>query len=317
MAYRLLFIIDPISGISPTADTTFAFMLAAQARGHELNYCEVGDLYVDSGQPMAHARHITLSSTAPHFGIGDHRLQPLASYHAIFMRKDPPVDLTYLYATQILSLLHPPLPLLINNPQALRDANEKLYALRFPTLTPPTLVSRDLGQLRRFLDILGGHMIVKPLDGCGGAGVLLLSSDDRNLNVLLELSTNNGTRLVLAQQYIPEIRQGDKRILLLAGEPLGAILRVPRPNEHRGNLHVGASCVPTTLTARDSEIIETLAPHLVAAGLFFVGIDVIGAYLTEVNVTSPTGIQELSRFMDHDCSADVITRVEAAIAAQS
>ena len=315
MVYRFLFIMDPISGISPAKDTTFAFMLAAQARGHELHYCEVGDLYVEACQPFARSHAGSVSLAPPHFASWRQQTLPLHVYHAIFMRKDPPVDSDYLYASQMLSLLHPPLPLLINNPRALRDANEKLYALHFPTLTPPTLVSRDLPQLRRFLDTLGGHMIVKPLDGYGGAGVLFLSRNDRNLNVLLELSTNNGTRLVLAQQYIQEIRQGDKRILLLDGEPLGAILRIPREDEHRGNLHVGGGCEATTLTDRDREIIRTLSPHLIAAGLFFVGIDVIGPFLTEVNVTSPTGIQELSQFAHHDYASDVIARVEARIAA--
>jgi len=317
MPYRFLFIMDPIEAILPDKDTTFALMLAAQRRGHQIHYCEAMDLYTEQGLPGARTHRISVHRAASHFAIESTIAQPLTSFDAILMRKDPPVDTDYIYATQLLSLLKPPLPLLVNAPQALRDYNEKLAALHFPTLTPRTLISRQIPQLQAFLGSLGGQMIIKPLNGCGGTGVLLVRADDRNANTLLEISTNNGNTLIVAQEYLPEIRQGDKRILLVDGAAIGAILRVPRANDHRGNLHVGGTCEPTTLTQRDKEIVSAIGPHLNRNGLFFVGVDVIGEFMTEINVTSPTGIQELSAFDGHDHASDMISLLEARIAVAS
>src|SRR5262249_2227614 len=220
--------------------------------------------------------------------------EPLAGFDVIFMRKDPPVDTAYLFATHVLSLVDGTSTWVVNNPQALRDANEKLYALHFSDLIPPSIVTCEISRLKASRDGLGGEMIVKPLDGCGGAGVFHVQRRDRNLNAILELSTDNGRRWIMGQQYLPEIRLGDKRLIVLDGEPIGATLRVPREDEHRGNIHVGGTCVQAPITARDRLIVATMAARLRRDGLVFVGLDIIGDYLTEVNVTSPTGVQEIN-----------------------
>jgi len=236
---------------------------------------------------------------------------PLTWFDAIFMRKDPPFDLPYYFATQVLGLVDPRTTFVLNDPRGLREANEKLYALRFPDLIPESLVSADPAHLKAFMDDLGGEMIVKPLDGCGGAGVFHVHRGDRNLNAILELSTLNGTRLVMAQRYLAAAREGDKRLILLAGEPLGAVLRVPREDEHRGNIHVGARVERARVDACDREICRRMAPRLEADGLYFVGLDVIGGLVTEVNVTSPTGVQEIDRLDGVCLEARVLDFVEA------
>jgi glutathione synthase len=229
------------------------------------------------------------------------------------MRKDPPFDLDFYFATQLLSLVDPRRTLVINRPSGLREANEKLYALRFPEVTPKTVVTADMLRLREFLEELGGEMIIKPLDGCGGAGVFHLHRSDRNLTSILETATQNGSRLIMGQQYLPEVRQGDKRLIVLDGEPLGGVLRVPREDEHRGNIHVGGQVVRSEVTDRDREICRRLAPSLKADGLYFVGLDIIGGWLTEVNVTSPTGVQEIDRLDGVNLEAKVIDFVEAGV----
>jgi glutathione synthase len=198
----------------------------------------------------------------------------------------------------------------MNHPKGLREANEKLYALRFPEQIPQTLVSSDRQRLKEFMFELGGEMIVKPLDGCGGSGVFYLNQQDRNTNSILEAATENGHKLVMGQRYLPEIRQGDKRIIVLNGAPLGAVLRVPLEEETRGNIHVGGQCVKTEVTERDREICAALAPLLRADGLYFVGLDVIGSYLTEVNVTSPTGIQEINSLDNVHLESQVVDFIE-------
>jgi glutathione synthase len=310
MAYRFLFIMDPIDRILPDKDTTFVFMLESQRRGHAVHHCAVSDLFVDRSRPKARSRRTEVCRSTPHYQLFEERTEDLTWFDAVFMRKDPPVDLAYLAATHILSLLDPAGTLVLNNPRGLRDANEKLYALHFPDVIPPSLVTAEIPRLKAFLDELGGQMIIKPLDGCGGAGVFHLHRDDRNLNSILEMSTANGTRLLMAQRYLPEIREGDKRVIVLNGQPLGAVLRVPREDEHRGNIHVGGTCRSAPLTARDRAITAAVAPHLQRDGLYFVGLDIIGHWLTEVNVTSPTGIQEINA-LDHVClEAEVVGFVE-------
>jgi glutathione synthase len=210
------------------------------------------------------------------------------------MRKDPPVDRDYFFATLILERARGS-TLLVNDPRGLRDANEKLYIFNFPSLIPPTRVTRSIAELRRALDEWGGEMIVKPLYGSGGFGVLHVRAGDRNANSILDLVSHDGRELVMTQRYLPQAREGDKRIILLDGEPIGAVLRVPRSDDLRANLHVGGTPERTTLTARDLEICNTIAPRLRDDGLYLVGIDVIGGWLTEVNVTSPTGVQEIDR----------------------
>jgi glutathione synthase len=227
------------------------------------------------------------------------------------MRKDPPFDLEYYFATQVLSLVDPTHTFVINDPRGLREANEKLYALNFPTLIPPTLVTRDADRLKGFMGEMGGEMIVKPLDFAGGAGVFHLHRADRNLNALLETATVHGTRMVMAQRYLPEARTGDKRVIVLDGKPLGATLRVPREDETRANIHVGGTCEHAPLTLRDREICATIDPRLRADGLHFVGLDVIGDWVTEINVTSPTGVQEINTLDGVRLESQVIDFVEA------
>jgi glutathione synthase len=293
MARRFLFIMDPIERILPDKDTTFVLMLESLARQHSVYYCGVADLFVRQATPCARFRRAEVLRGVPHYQLFEERREELAWFHAIFMRKDPPVDLLYLFATHILSLVPPP-TLVLNHPRGLRDANEKLYALNFPEVIPPSIVTCDLARLKAFMDELGGEMIIKPLDGCGGEGIFHLRRSDRNLNAILEMATDHGRRLIMGQRYLPEIRAGDKRLILLNGTPLGATLRVPREDEHRGNIHVGGTCIRADVTPRDRFIAETLAPRLRQDGLIFVGLDIIGDYLTEVNVTSPTGVQEIN-----------------------
>lgn len=303
---RLLFIMDPIERVLPDKDTTFAFMLEGLRRGLEVYYCGVLDLFATGPLPYGRVRRVEVRRDTPHYTLYEERIEQLVWFDAVFMRKDPPVDAAYLFATHLLSLVDARRTLVLNRPSALRDANEKLYALNFPAVIPPTLVTADPDLLRRFMAEQGGEMIVKPLDGCGGAGVFHLHDQDRNLNAILETSTANGTRLIMAQRYLPEVRDGDKRIIVLNGKALGAVLRVPREDENRGNIHVGGAVQRTGLTAADARIVETLGPRLRQDGLYFVGLDVIGGFLTEVNVTSPTGVQEIDRFDGTNLAAAVI-----------
>jgi glutathione synthase len=261
---------------------------------------EVENLFVRHGSALGRYRRLHVARATPHYELGESVTGDLEDFDALLMRKDPPFDMRFFFATHLLSLIDGRKCFVMNNPQGLREANEKLYALRFPEQIPQTLVTGDMEQLKGFMEELGGEMIIKPLDGCGGSGVFYLNQQDRNTNAILEAATDNGRKLIMGQRYLPEIRQGDKRIIVLDGEPLGAVLRVPLETETRGNIHVGGQCVKTEITPRDREICDALAPLLIGDGLYFVGLDVIGGFLTEVNVTSPTGIQEING-LDHVC----------------
>ena len=307
---RILYVMDPMSRVLQDKDTTFAFQLEGRRREHAQYHCEPQDLFVDRAVPHATARRLEVERAAPHFHLDEVRTEPLACFDVVFMRKDPPFDMAYFFATHLLGLVDPAVTLVVNAPRGLREANEKLYALNFPDLIPESLVASELARLRAFLDVMGGEMIVKPLDGCGGAGVLHVRRDDRNLNALLEMSTQDGTRLVMVQRYLPAARQGDKRLIVLDGEPLGGVLRIPRDDEHRGNIHVGGRVERAPVDARDREICRRMAPRLRADGLWFVGLDVIGGLVTEVNVTSPTGIQEIDRLDGACLEARVLDFVE-------
>ena len=315
MALRILYVMDPLSRVLPDKDTTFAFMLEGQRRGHLQHVCGIEDLFVDAGVAHGRSRAAEVRRADVHSTLGAERTGALTWFDVVFMRKDPPFDMAFFFATHLLGLIDPRATLVVNDPRGLREANEKLYALHFPEVIPESLVSADARHLKMFLERLGGEMIVKPLDGCGGAGVFHVHRGDRNLNALLELSTANGTQLVMAQRYLPEAREGDKRIIVLNGEPLGGILRVPRDDEHRGNIHVGGRVERSPLTARDREICARLAPRLAADGLYFVGLDVIGGLVTEINVTSPTGVQEIDRLDGVCLGARVLDFVEARAAA--
>lgn len=311
---RIAFVMDPIELIDPAKDTTFVFMLEAERRGHLVHYLQAHELYVEAAAACARSRRVEVRRGRPHFSLHEARSGPLEWFDVVFMRRDPPVDLSYYLATQLLSLVDPRRTFVINDPRGLREANEKLYVLNFPTVIPEHLVSADTTQLKDFLAAMG-EMIIKPLERCGGAGVFYIRRDDPNLNVLLEVSTDNGRRPVMAQRYLPEARSGDKRVIVLAGRPLGATLRVPPAGEHRGNIHVGSRCEPAALTERDVEICAALAPRLCTDGLYFVGLDIIGGYLTEVNVTSPTGVQEIDALSGLRIEADVLDFVEERAAA--
>jgi glutathione synthase len=311
---RFLFVMDPIERILPDKDTTFVFMLEAQERGHDLYYTVVDDLYVRAGIARARVWDVRVcrptADDAKHGTIGQHAEVDLDSFDAIFMRKDPPFDMRYFYSTHVLGLVDTSKCLVLNRPSGLREANEKLYALHFPSVIPETLVTCDMKRIKGFVDDMGGDAIIKPLDGAGGAGIFHLRRDDRNLNSILEYATDEGRRMIMAQRYLPEVRVGDKRLIVLDGEPLGAVLRVPRHDDTRSNIHVGGTCEKVSVNDRDREIVATLAPRLRQDGLYFVGLDIIGDWLTEVNVTSPTGIQEINALDNVRLEAAVIDFVE-------
>jgi glutathione synthase len=302
-SYRLAFFMDPLPGILPDQDTTFALMLEAQSRGYQVSCFTPADVRIRSGAPWADLQQVQVfrpaRSGGPHFRLLAESEEALAGFDLVLMRVDPPVTIEYIFLTQLLDLLPPP-TVVVNRPLGLRAAGEKLFTLHFPDLIPPTLVTRRLAELKTFLHEVGGKMVTKPINARGGDEVFIVSASDPNLNVILESATRHQTRFTIAQKYLPAARQGDKRIIVLSGEPIGATLRVPRAGEHRANIHVGGVCKKTALTRRDREICARLAPSLRQLGLHLVGLDVIGGFLTEVNVTSPTGVQEIDR-LDGAC----------------
>src|SRR5262249_951456 len=309
---------DPLQQVLVDKDTTFVFMLEAQRRGHEIYHLGLRGLYARGSQAFIRARRCEVQRAESHFRFLDEGAEfPIEAFDAVFMRKDPPADAPYLYATMLLSLADSRRTFVLNKPDGLREANEKLYALNFPEVIPPTLVTYEITRLRRLLAEEGGQMVVKPLDGHGGEGVFLVETHDRNLGAILETVTRFESQPIMAQRYIPQVRDGDKRLIVLNGEPLGGTLRVPREDEHRGNIHVGGTCVQAPISARDREICRVLKPRLERDGLYFVGLDIIGEYLTEVNVTSPTGVQEIDRLDGTNLEAKVIDFVESRCAALS
>ncbi len=309
-SFGMGFLMDPIERVDVEADTTFALMLEAQGRGHRVLVIDPDHLGVDQGRVTAHVRPVTLRrEQGRHAELGPRRRVVLDDeFDVVFQRKDPPVDAAYVTATQLLTLCRR--ALVLNRPAGILAANEKLYACAFPDLMVETLVTREIPRLVDFMAKLGGEMIVKPLDGKGGEGIFHIGHDDRNLFSILEQSTAFETRRVMAQRYLPEVRKGDKRILLVDGEPIGAVLRVPAEKETRSNLHVGGQPALTHLDEDDRRIVARLAPSLRRDGLFFVGIDVIGGRLTEVNVTSPTGVQEVNRLEDTCLEARILDGAE-------
>ncbi len=287
---KIAFIIDPISQLDPGHDTTVALMEAAQAKEHEVWVCELDQLSVVDSAPWGMLHQV---ETEPWYTLSPGVLKPVGEMNAVFMRKDPPVNIPYLYGTYILDLLNPQKTLVVNSPKGLRLANEKMYALQFPSLIPATIVSQDKTIIRQFVQEKGAG-VIKPLGGKGGEGILYLSPTDDNFNSLIEISTHQGREPVMVQEYLPAAKEGDKRIIMLNGKPIGAVNRIPT-GDFRGNMAVGGSVAATELTEKDSYICATVCPKLRADGLYFVGLDVIGGYLTEVNVTSPTGVREIDR----------------------
>ncbi len=301
---RFAFIIDPIDRLDPGHDTSVALMEAAQIAGHEVWITQVDRLSVRNGQAWAWMEPVTLSPVSlvegrwqipqPWYQLGPVAQQPLEMMQAVFMRKDPPVDVPYLYATYILDAIDAQKMLVVNSPGGIRAANEKMYALQFPDVMPVTQVSSSKIDILKFVEEQG-RVVMKPLGGKAGEGILFLEKGDRNLNSMIEISTLQGRVPVMVQEYLPAAKEGDKRVILLNGEPIGAVNRVPSGDEFRGNMAVGGQAVRAEVMDRDREIAARLAPVLRRDGLLFVGIDVIGGFLTEVNVTSPTGVREIDR----------------------
>src|SRR5690348_8555817 len=287
-------VMDPIGAIKPYKDTTLAMLLAAQARGWKLLYMEQPDLYLVQGEARARRRALAVKDDKHSwFELGAEEDGPMQGMDLVLMRKDPPFDMEYVYTTYVLERAEAAGVRVVNRPQALRDANEKAYTAWFPQCCPPTLMTRDMGRIRGFL---AEHrkIVVKPPDGMGGSMVFVLSEGDPNTSVVLETLTQNGARLAVAQKYLPEIKDGDKRILVIDGEPVPyALARIPKPGESRGNLAAGGKGVGVPLSERDRWIVAQVAPALREKGLLFVGLDVIGDWLTEINVTSPTCVREL------------------------
>jgi glutathione synthase len=300
---------DPIERINIAGDSTFALMLEAQRRGHGLFYYQPGTLALEGNRLYATGRDVEVRDVAgDHFSAGPERRAELGHFDVVLMRQDPPFDMGYITATHLLEHIHPR-TLVVNDPAEVRNAPEKIFVTRYPELMPPTLITRDPGEIADFRD-RHGDIILKPLYGNGGAGVFRLAEGDQNFSSLLELFTQAFREPFIAQKYLPAVRQGDKRIILVDGRAAGAINRVPAAHESRSNMHVGGRPEPTTLTRRDEEICATIGPELKARGLIFVGIDVIGDYLTEINVTSPTGIREVRRFGGADIAAMIWDAVE-------
>lgn len=313
MTVRVGIIMDPIAQISFKKDSSLAMLLAAQARGWELHYMEQRDLYQQGSQARARMRPLTVFNDPTHwFETGEERDTALAELNVILMRKDPPFNSEYVYATYLLELAEQAGTLVVNRPQSLRDCNEKFFATQFPQCTPPTLVSRRSDILREFAREQR-DIILKPLDEMGGASIFRHREGDPNLSVILEVLTEHGSRQIMAQRYIPAIKDGDKRILMIDGEPMPYCLaRIPAAGETRGNLAAGGRGVAQPLSERDREIAAIVGPELRKRGLLFVGLDVIGDYLTEINITSPTCIREIDSAFD----TRIAERLMEAIAAK-
>lgn len=306
---RFVYVMDPMVRLLPDKDTTIAFQRAAQRRGHLALHAEPHDLFVKNGEAYARVRELTLIDDPPYFSLREPTDVRLADVNAIFLRKDPPFDDAYLYSTLLLERVRGR-TVLVNDPRGLRDANEKLYALHFARHAPRTLVTAHVDRIFRFVAEVGGRAVIKPLHGAGGAGVMMLFDGDKNGRSIVDLLTSEGRRLAIVQEFLPAVVRGDKRVLLLDGAVLGAINRVPRSDDFRSNIHVGGTVERCELTEAETAIVDDIAPRLRHDGLVFVGLDLVGERLTEVNVTSPTGIRELSQHRDRDVAEDVIAWVE-------
>lgn len=307
---KLLFIVDPLDKLGLAGDTSYALMLAACTRGWEVWTCQLEHLGMVHDDPCATAvptRVIDAETPAQAFAVGEPVDMRLAEFDVVLMRKDPPLDVAFLHATWILEHARGK-TLLVNDPRGLRELNEHLAVLRFPEITPPTIVTRSAAKVRAFQRECGGAVVVKPVDGYGGLGIFLVRDGDPNASSIIETSTGAGTRWTIVQKYLPDAIYGDKRILLADGEYMGAVLRVPAEAEARGNLHVGGRAVKTELTDRDREIIATVVPTLKSHGQVFVGLDVIGGYLTELNITSPTGVRHVARLEQRDVAGPILDR---------
>ncbi|WP_232023943.1 glutathione synthase [Sulfurivermis fontis] len=310
-------VMDPIGAIHYKKDSTLAMLLAAQSRGWQLRYFELADLYLRDGTAYGRSRPLRVyADPQGWFELGEAEDMPLGELDVILMRKDPPFDMEYIYATYLLEQAEAAGALVVNRAQSLRDANEKLFAAWFPQCTPPTLVTRDMQRLRAFV-AEQGEAVLKPLGGMGGASIFVTRQGDPNASVIIETLTDHGQRYTMAQRYLPEISAGDKRILLIDGEPVPyALARIPAAGELRGNLAAGGSGVGVPLSQRDRWICAQVAPRLREQGLLFVGLDVIGDYLTEINVTSPTCIRELDAQFGLDIAGQLMEAIAVKLVAR-
>ncbi len=314
MTIKIGIVMDPIAGINFKKDTSLAMLWAARERGWELIYLEQSDLYIENGLAMANMRSLDVRRNPEDFyTLGTGYNAPLSSLDCILMRKDPPFDLNFIYSTYILEMAEREGVLIVNKPQSLRDCNEKLFATWFPQCCPDVTVSSSSKVLKAF-HLKHGDTIFKPLDGMGGTGIFRVKPDDSNVSVIIETLTELGNTPIMAQTYLPEIKKGDKRILVVDGEVIPYCLaRVPSKGELRGNLAAGGSGIPQPISDRDRWIAEQVAPTLKEKGLIFVGLDVIGDYLTEINVTSPTCLREIEAAYDIDISGKLLDAIEQRI----
>ncbi len=312
MSVKLAVVMDPIQGITVKKDSTFAMLLAAQKMGWSLSYIEQTDLYLDDGLAMAAARKLSVvDDMQDWFTLSEPVRQALSDFDVILMRKDPPFDNEYIYSTYILEAAERQGVLIVNKPQSLRDCNEKVFATQFPHCCTPVLVASSPSLLREFY-AQHEDVIFKPLDGMGGSSIFRIKPGDPNLSVIIETLTGHGRHQIMAQKFIPEISAGDKRILMIDGKPVDyALARIPAQNETRGNLAAGGSSKGIPLSDRDRWICDQVGPTLVEKGLIFVGLDVIGDYLTEINVTSPTCIRELDAAFDLDIGGSLMECIAA------
>ena len=312
MPRRYLYVMDPIASIDPTKDTTFDFMLESQARGVSNWICGVEDLVTRGGRGFALAREARVERPGepggPHHETGPLQEFPFDDFQVIWMRKDPPVDDGFLQATMLLDRYSPASTLMMNEPASLRIANEKLFGLFAPELFPYTAISSRVDILVAEVEKLG-KAVIKPLNLAGGAGVMVFDRGDRNLRAALDLLTLEGRRPAIVQEFLPAVREGDKRVILLGGDPIGAVVRVPSAGDHRANMHVGGVAARGIINERDREIAARLKPALLKFGLYFVGLDVIGDKLTEINVTSPTGVQEIDALDERQGSERMSAKV--------
>ncbi|MBK8084751.1 MAG: glutathione synthase [Devosia sp.] len=310
MTLKIAVQMDPIASINPTGDSTFAMMLEAQARGHRIDYYVPQTLALRDNRVSANLAPVEVFDRprGEHYALGEFARADLAGYDVLLMRQDPPFDMNYITLTHMLERLHPK-TFVVNPPAAVRNAPEKILVTEFPELMPPTLVTRDRGLIHEFRRE-HGNIILKPLYGNGGAGVFFLQEGDQNLASLIELFEQSFREPFMVQKYLPDVRKGDKRIIIIDGEPVAGLNRVPAEGEARSNMHVGGRPELSPLTAREHEICERIGPALKARDMIFVGIDVIGDYLTEINVTSPTGIREIKRFGGPDIAVLIWDAIE-------
>jgi glutathione synthase len=309
---RLAVVMDPIDAIKYAKDTTLAMLLAASKRGYELHYLTQSDVYLRDGVARGKARPLTVrADPANWFTLAEPRDQPLGAFDVILMRKDPPFDMEFIYTTYILERAELAGALVVNRPQGLRDMNEKVYTAWFPECCAPTLVSRDMQAMLTFATE-HGRIVAKPLDGMGGRSIFVVDQHDKNLKVVLETLTESGSRYAIVQKYLPEIvDSGDSRVLVIDGKPAPfALARMPSATDNRGNLAAGATGVGRPLNDRDRELVARIGPALAARGMLFVGLDVIGGFVTEINVTSPTGVRELDKQFGTDIAGLLIDAID-------